>query len=78
MLWGAPLELFSQVAMDVRNSSRFPFTFYFGLLNGWLGYLPTRQAVREGGYEPSTSPFTDRGEDDLRQGVITDLAGLTR
>ena len=78
VLWGAPLELFSQVAMDVRNSSRFPFTFYFGLLNGWLGYLPTGQAVREGGYEPSTSPFTDRGEDDLRQGVITHLAGLTR
>ena len=54
MLWGAPLELFCQVAMDGRDRSRFPFTFYFGLLDGWLGYLPTCQAFRDGGYEPSS------------------------
>ena len=78
VLWGAPLELFCQVAMDVRDRSRFPFTFYFGLLDGWLGYLPTGQAFRDGGYEPSTSPFTERAEEDLRQGVATHLAAMTR
>lgn len=78
VLWGAPLELFCQIAMDVRNRSRFPFTFYFGLLDGWLGYLPTGQAIREGGYEPATSPFTERAEDDLRQAVSAHLAGLMR
>lgn len=78
VLWGAPVELFCQVAIDVRNHSRFPFTFYYGLTNGWLGYLPTGEAVHQGGYEPSTSPFTDRGADDLRQGVLTHLAGMTR
>lgn len=78
VLWGAPVELFCQIAMDVRNHSRFPFTFYFGLLNGWLGYLPTGQAFTEGGYEPQTSPFTDRAEDDFRQGVATHLAALMR
>jgi neutral ceramidase len=78
VLWGAPLELFSQIATDVRNNSRFPFTFYVGLLNGWLGYLPTKQAFLEQGYEPATSPFTSNAEDDFRQGVTAHLAGLTR
>lgn len=78
VLWGAPVELFCKIAVDVRNQSRFPFTFYFGLLNGWLGYLPTAEAVHQGGYEPATSPFTDRGEDDFRQGVLAHLAGMPR
>jgi neutral ceramidase len=78
VLWGAPVELFCKIAVDVRNQSRFPFTFYFGLLNGWLGYLPTAEAVHQGGYEPATSPFTDRGEDDFRQGVLTHLSGMAR
>jgi hypothetical protein len=78
VLWGAPVELFCKIAIDVRNQSRFPFTFYFGLLNGWLGYLPTAEAVHQGGYEPGTSPFTDRGEEDFRQGVLAHLAGMTR
>jgi neutral ceramidase len=76
VLWGAPLELFCEIAIDIRNHSRFPFTFYTGLLNGWLGYLPTGEAFREGGYEPSTSPFTDRAEEDFRVGVTTHLEGL--
>jgi len=78
VLWGAPIEMFCEIAMDVRGHSPFPYTFYFGLLNGWLGYLPTGQAVREKGYEPSTSPVTDRGEEDVRQRVITYLNGLVR
>ncbi len=78
VLWGAPVELFCKIAVDVRSQSRFPYTFYFGILNGWLGYLPTADAVHHGGYEPETSPFSDRGEDDFRQGVLTHLDGLAR
>lgn len=78
VLWGAPVELFCQIAVDVRNHSRFPYTFYVGLLNGWFGYLPTAEAIHEGGYEPATSPFTDKGEADLRDGVITHLNAMTR
>ena len=78
VLWGAPVELFCKIAVDVRNQSRFPFTFYYGILNGWLGYLPTAEAVHQGGYEPATSPFTDRGEEDFRDGVLSHLAGMMR
>ena len=40
-IWTAPLELFCEIAMAVRDQSPFPFTFYYGYCNGWLGYLPT-------------------------------------
>ena len=78
VLWGAPVELFCKIATDLRAQSPFPYTFYFGILNGWLGYLPTADAVHHGGYEPATSPFSDRGEGDFRRAVLTHLDGLSR
>ncbi|MEX2263247.1 MAG: neutral/alkaline non-lysosomal ceramidase N-terminal domain-containing protein [Bryobacteraceae bacterium] len=78
VLWAAPLELFCEIAIHVRNSSPFRHTFYFGYANGWLGYLPTAQGFREGGYEPRTSPFTERAEKDLTQQVISFLHGMSR
>ena len=30
VLWGAPLEMFCEIATDVRNRSPYPFTFYVG------------------------------------------------
>ncbi|PYV37510.1 MAG: hypothetical protein DMG06_27875 [Acidobacteria bacterium] len=77
-IWAAPLELFCEVAMNIRNQSPYPYTFYFGYCNGWLGYLPTEEAFAEGGYEPSVSPFTKQAEKDFTQGVITYLLGLPR
>jgi hypothetical protein len=75
-IWAAPLELFCEVALNVRNQSPYPYTFYFGYCNGWLGYLPTEEAFAEGGYEPSVSPFTKQVETDFTQGVVTYLLGL--
>jgi neutral ceramidase len=78
VMWGAPVELFCEIAMRVRNESPFRYTFYFGYSNGWLGYLPTAQAFREGGYEPRTSPFTEQVEKDITDGVIGFIAGIPR
>lgn len=64
-IWSAPVELFGEISMTVRASSRFANTFYFGYTNGWFGYLPTAKAFAEGGYEPQTSPFTPAAEGDL-------------
>jgi len=69
-IWAAPLELFCEVATDVRNHSHFPYTFYFGYTNGWLGYLPTRAEFAHGGYEPATSPFTEAAGEDLANAVL--------
>ena len=79
VLWTAPVELFCEVAINVRNHSPFPNTFFAGYTNGFLGYLPTRQAFAEGGYEPGrVSPFTEQVEDDFTQGVSTYLQGMPR
>jgi len=75
VIWAAPLELFCEIAMDVRNHSPFPFTFYFGYANGWLGYLPTKEEFAHGGYEPGVSPYTDAAGEDLAHAVLTYLVG---
>lgn len=78
VLWGSPVELFCEIAIRVRNESPFRHTFFFGYTNGWLGYLPTAEAFRQGGYEPRTSPFTESVEKDFGDAVVTFLSGLPR
>jgi len=76
-IWAAPLELFCEIAMRVGNLSPFPYTFYFGYCNGWLGYMPTKAEFAHGGYEPSVSPFTIQAEDDVVRAVVSYLHGST-
>lgn len=77
-IWSAPVEMFCEIAMDVREQSPFAHTMYFGYTNGWLGYLPTAKGFEEGGYEPRTSPFSPQVEADVRQAVIGFLHGFRR
>ena len=76
IIWSAPVEMFCEIAMDVRNSSPFAHTLFFGYTNGWFGYLPTAKGFEEGGYEPRTSPFTPQVDADLRQVVTTVIHGF--
>jgi hypothetical protein len=78
VIWAAPVELFCEIAMNVRDHSPFPYTFYFGYTNGWLGYLPTKAEFAYGGYEPKTSPFTDEAGEDLTHAVLTYVDGQVR
>jgi hypothetical protein len=75
VIWSAPVELFSEIAIDIRSRSPFPHTLYVGYTNGWFGYLPTARGFAEGGYEPQTSPFTEAAEGDLTRQMITYLQG---
>jgi hypothetical protein len=77
-IWSAPLELFCEIAINVRSRSPYPYTFYYGYTNGWLGYLPTKQAFAEGGYEPRTSVVTEQAEEDLTNEVTSYLQGQAR
>lgn len=77
-IWGGPIEMFCEIAMNVRNHSPFARTFYFGYTNGWLGYLPTKAGFAEGGYEPTTSPFSDQVEKDITEAAITVLQSMPR
>jgi hypothetical protein len=78
VIWSAPVEMFCEIAMDVRNRSPFSHTMYFGYTNGWFGYMPTARAFDEGGYEPRTSPFTPQVEADVSQGVTSFIQGFRR
>ncbi|MDO8542663.1 MAG: neutral/alkaline non-lysosomal ceramidase N-terminal domain-containing protein [Opitutaceae bacterium] len=78
VMWGSPVEMFCEIALRVRNESPFRHTFYFGYSNGWLGYMPTAEAFRDGGYEPRTSPFSPQVEKDYTEGVISFLHGVPR
>lgn len=77
-IWAAPLELFCEIAMEVRDKSPFRHTMYFGYANGWLGYLLTAAELPHGGYEPRVSPYTARAEEDLKRAVLSHLAGWRR
>ncbi|HZT33423.1 MAG TPA: neutral/alkaline non-lysosomal ceramidase N-terminal domain-containing protein [Bryobacteraceae bacterium] len=45
-----PGELFVEVALSAKQSARVPL-FVVGLANGYVGYLPCREAYEGGGYE---------------------------
>lgn len=76
-IWSAPVELFNEISNEVRDRSPFPYTFYFGYTNGWLGYLPTASAWPHGGYEVErVSPFTPSAETELKEAVLGYLEGL--
>jgi len=84
-IWSAPLELFCEISNEVRDRSPFPFTFYYGYTNGWLGYLPAEHEWKHGGYEVDVvCPFTPAMPGRLTEAVINYLqselrsAGSTR
>jgi len=78
-IWSAPVELFCEISNEVRERSPFPFTFYFGYTNGWLGYLPTEEEYKHGGYEVDVvSPYTPVTARELTESVSAYLQGEMR
>jgi neutral ceramidase len=76
-IWSAPLELFCEISNEIRERSPFPYTFYYGLTNGWLGYLLPESEFKHGGYEPDVSPYTPSAAGNLTEAVVTYLKGWT-
>jgi neutral ceramidase len=75
-IWSAPIELFCEISNEIRDRSPFPFTFYYGYTNGWLGYLPTAEEWPHGGYEVEVvSPFTQATQGLLTEAVVGYLQG---
>ena len=74
-IWSAPVELFCEISNEIRDRSPFPYTFYFGYTNGWLGYLLTAEEYKHGGYEPTVSPYTPQAAGDLTEAVVAHLQG---
>lgn len=59
-----PGEVFVELGLDIKAKSPFPYTFTVGYANDYIGYVPTKEAFLEGGYEVSVSKFPpDIGEE---------------
>ncbi|MBS7610145.1 neutral/alkaline non-lysosomal ceramidase N-terminal domain-containing protein [Candidatus Bathyarchaeota archaeon] len=52
-LVGVPGELFVEIGLEIKAKSPLKNTFIVGYAGGYVGYMPTRKAFEEGGYEPT-------------------------
>jgi neutral ceramidase len=49
-----PGELYTEIGLRIKDASPFAYTYIVGLADGYMGYVPTRQAIVEGGYAEDT------------------------
>lgn len=49
-----PGELFTEIGMEIKRRSPFKHTYIVDLANGYVGYVPTKAAIDQGGYEVDT------------------------
>ena len=64
-----PGELFAEIGMELKRRSPCANTFIVGYCNGSIGYLPTRQAYAEGGYEVNVTHCAPEAESVFVDGV---------
>ena len=57
-LVSVPGEPFIESAQAIVSKSHFAHTLVSGYSNGGFGYIPTRSAFAEGGYETEATPFS--------------------
>jgi len=56
VLVSMPGEVFVEAQLAIKEKSPFPHTIVVGLANDYVGYVPTRAAFGEGGYEVVDRP----------------------
>lgn len=69
-------EPFIEMNERIVKASPFAHTLFSGYSHGGAGYIPTRSAYEEGGYEVETTPFTPDAEDVLVEESIALLREL--
>ncbi|MFL0490759.1 alkaline ceramidase [Bacillus sp. AFS054943] len=57
MFSGIPMEPFSETALEVKENLQNELAFFGGYMNGYIGYLPTKDEYAYGGYEVELSPI---------------------
>ena len=70
VLIGVPVELFVEIGLSVKAASPWKRTWVLGYTNGSMGYLPSREAYAEGGYEVASSIFAAGSVTKLEQAMI--------
>jgi hypothetical protein len=69
-LVGLPGELFVELALDIKARSPFAYTFVSELCNDVIGYVPTRKAYDEGGYEATSTPLVPGTGEQMVEGAL--------
>ena len=69
-LVSVPGEPFTETAQAIAAQSPFPHTLLSGYSNGGFGYIPTRQAFAEGGYETEATPFSESAAEALTEEAV--------
>lgn len=49
-----PGELYTEIGRNIKKKSPFKYTYIIDLANGYVGYYPTKKAIKEGGYSEDT------------------------
>ena len=73
---GLPSEVFVEFQLDIKRESPFKHTFVSELANDSIGYIPTAEAFKEGGYEPTVSILEPNGGSKLAQAATKLLKKL--
>jgi neutral ceramidase len=71
-----PGEVFVELGLNIKAKSPFPYTITVGYANDYIGYVPTKEAFLEGGYEVSVSKFPPDIGEELKEAAISCLRRL--
>ena len=71
-----PGEIFVRIALWIRERSPFPRTFFLGLANDYIGYVPDEQANATSGYEVVASRVRAEAGPVLANAAVELLAEL--
>ncbi len=73
---GFPGELFVELGLSAKARSPFPSTLVMELANDSIGYIPTRKAFDEGGYEVTSSVLAPGAGEIVVEEALSLLRGL--
>ena len=75
-LVGIPGELFVELGLALKANPHVAQTFVAGYCNDLIGYIPTRAAYAEGGYEVDTARIAAGSGETIVETALTALAAL--
>jgi neutral ceramidase len=75
-LIGIPGELFVELGLVLKASPHFAQTFVAGYCNDLIGYIPTRAAYAEGGYEVDTARVAAGSGEAMVEAALSSLAAI--
>lgn len=73
---GVPGELFVELGLAIQQASPFPHTFIIEQANDSIGYIPTKAAFEQGGYEPNAAVIAPGGGEMIVEKAIELLKRL--